>query len=73
MSLILGRLASAEKAKPVIYDAPEKTISALLSNNDALIDAVKALCAKLDADAGVTDTNYAALISNSLSKIDLIE
>lgn len=33
---------------------------------DALIAAIKALTAKLDADATVTDTDYAALISDVL-------
>lgn len=29
----------------------------------AIVDAVQALAAKLDADAGVTDTNYAATVA----------
>lgn len=72
-STTLGRLAAVEVGKPIIYDAPEKTVRAILTNQDAIIDAVKALCAKLDLDAGVTDTNYSALISNSLNKILLNE
>lgn len=32
-------------------------LRALLAN---LVDGIQALCAKLDADAGVTDTDYAA-------------
>jgi hypothetical protein len=72
-STTLGRLSAAEAAKPVIYDAPEKLIAALLTSQDAMIDAIKALTAKLDADAGVTDTTYAALISNGLTKIALME
>ena len=71
MSTSRGRLNASEVGKPVTYDDPTKVISALLSNQDALIDAIVALTAKLDADAGVTDTNYGALISASLAKIDL--
>lgn len=29
----------------------------------AIVDALQALAAKLDADAGVTDTNYAATVA----------
>lgn len=72
-SSTLGRLSAAEAGKPVIYDAPEKVISAILSNQDSVIAALKVLTAKLDLDAGVTDTNYAALVSNSLSPILLNE
>ena len=71
MSLTLGRLSSTELGKPVLHDQPSKTSSAVMSKLDELIDAIKALTAKLDADAGVTDTNYAALISNAISKVDL--
>ena len=30
----------------------------------AVLDALQAVAAKLDADAGVTDTNYAATVAN---------
>jgi hypothetical protein len=71
MSTSLGRLSAAEAAQPAKYDAPEKTVSAILSNQDAIIAAIKALCAKLDADAGVTDANYASSVSDALAAIDL--
>lgn len=29
----------------------------------SLVDGLQALCAKLDADGGVTDTNYAAIFA----------
>ena len=29
----------------------------------ALVDGLQAVCAKLDADAGVTDANYAAVLA----------
>lgn len=35
----------------------ERELRALLSS---LVDGIQAIAAKLDADAGVTDTNYAA-------------
>jgi hypothetical protein len=38
----------------------EAQLRALLGN---LVDAMQAICAKLDADAGVTDTNYNATLA----------
>lgn len=38
-------------------------LRALLVN---LVDVLQAMAAKLDADAGVTDTNYAALVATYL-------
>jgi hypothetical protein len=67
----IGRLNEAEAAQKVKYDAPEKTVSALLSKVDELTDKIAALCAKLDADGGVTDTDYAAEISDDIAKIEL--
>lgn len=40
--------------------ADKQELSAALS---AIVDALQAVAAKLDADAGVTDTNYAATVS----------
>lgn len=41
--------------------------------NQALLDGIQAaiatLCAKLDADAGVTDTNYATLVNAALNAV----
>jgi hypothetical protein len=52
---------------------PNKSaMQAMLRNQDAVIDAIKAIAAKLDADAGVTDTNYASTITDLLSKIALV-
>ena len=67
----LGRLPDAEAAAKIIADAPNKQIAAMLTQQDKLIDAIKALTAKLDLDATVTDSNYAALISDGLNKIQL--
>lgn len=50
---------------------PGSAEQAILINQDAIITALKALCAKLDADAGVTDTNYESLISNALAQVTL--
>lgn len=33
----------------------------------ALVDGLQAVCAKLDADAGVTDTNYAAVFATYIT------
>ncbi|NBX98317.1 MAG: hypothetical protein EB121_01010 [Alphaproteobacteria bacterium] len=43
-------------------DAPadRQELAALLG---AVVDALQAVAAKLDADAGVTDTNYAATVA----------
>lgn len=38
----------------------ERQLRALLV---ALVDGLQAVCAKLDADAGVTDTNYATTLA----------
>ena len=38
----------------------EAQLRALLGN---MVDAMQAICAKLDADAGVTDTNYNATLA----------
>lgn len=38
----------------------ERQMRALIGN---LVDALQALTAKLDADAGVTDTNYSAVLA----------
>lgn len=51
---------------------PNKSATqAILRNQDAIIDSIKALAAKLDADAGVTDTDYASTITDLLSKVTL--
>ena len=54
------------------HDAPSNTVEAMLTKQDAIVDAIKAMAAKLDADAGVTDTDYASSITDSLAKLKLI-
>ena len=69
MSQALGRLESGEIGHSVLHDMPEKQAAAIMSKLDELVIAMKALTAKLDLDAGITGTDYAALITNSLSEI----
>ncbi len=65
----VGRLLPAEIGIKLPLDAPEKTVAALLSKVDELTDALTALCVKLDADSGVNNTNYAAVISTPILKL----
>lgn len=63
----LNRLAPAAAHSglgDIIYD--------LITAVNANITALKAIAAKLDADAGVTDTNYASLNTNSLATINTL-
>jgi len=71
MSEQVGR---RELGKVTIHDAPSATVEQMLANQDALIDAIQALTAKLDADSGDTggDSDYADKVSDSLNKLDLI-
>lgn len=69
MSQALGRLSSGEAGLAVLHDMPEKQAAAIMSKLDELIAAMKALTAKLDLDAGITGTDYAALTTDSLSAI----
>lgn len=67
----VGRLSKSKLGQPVQHDAPEEQSKAVMSKLDELIGAIKTLTAKLDADVGVTDTNYAALVSDTLKEIVL--
>jgi hypothetical protein len=69
-SITKGRgKASSVKSNTV----PNKSATqAILRKQDEIIDLLKSLTAKLDADAGVTDTDYAALITAALEKVKLI-
>lgn len=51
----IGTLSDKSDAK-----ALRKLLEDLLADNTALRASIVAITAKLDADAGVTDTNYAA-------------
>ena len=69
----IGRLGAMGEHDPahVQYDAPSQTVSAIISKMDEMVDAMKALTAKLDADSGDTggDSDYAALVSDSIEKL----
>jgi hypothetical protein len=71
MSKPLGRLNPAELGKAVIYDAPERTVQAILSNQDAIIAALQALAAKLDAESVGDGTLYTLVAS--LQPVQLFE
>lgn len=66
----IGRLTDEQVGKPVINDAPEQQMRAVMSQLDQLVGVVKALAAKLDLDGGVTDADYAASVS-TLIEIEL--
>jgi len=67
----------AEKGRPnrtqeFTDTVPEKSAEqAVLVKQDEIIDLLKSLSAKLDADAGVTDADYAAVITDALEKVKL--
>jgi len=72
MTQTLGRLAPSQVGQPVIYDAPERTVQAILTQQDAIITAIQALCTKLDGES-VGDGTLAASIGATLQPIQLIE
>ncbi len=69
-STAVGRQGSTGTYQNTI--APKSAEQAMLKKMDEMIDAIKALTAKLDADATVTDTDYAATISDALDKVKLV-
>ena len=74
MSIQYGRLESANQK--VINDTPSVKVAAMLSKQDEIIDTLAALTAKMDADfADVTNASvdYAASITDGLTKIDIID
>lgn len=52
MKTEIGRLPAEEIEKGIVFDSPEKTVQAILTKLDELIDAVKALDA---ANTGVPE------------------
>ena len=48
---------------------PGSDVAELLTRFNDLCDLVRALAAKLDADGGVTDTDYAATVDAGVAKI----
>jgi len=68
-----GRLQGADISIKTNTVKPKSATQAILLKQDEIIDALKALAAKLDADSGDTggDSDYAASISDALAKIKL--
>lgn len=64
-----GRNGAVDKFIDTV--ARRSALQAVLIKQDEIIDDLKALAAKLDADAGVTDTDYASSITDALEKVDL--
>jgi len=55
--------------------ADRSSIQAILRKQDELIEALKALTAKLDADigaGGASETDYAAAITDAIEKVKLV-
>jgi hypothetical protein len=67
----VGRLPVSRVGKVALHDAPNEQIAAMLSNQDAIITALKAIAAKLDADTGTSEIDYAATITDALKVLDL--
>lgn len=51
--------------------AEKSSLQAVLVKQDEIIDLLKSLMAKLDADGGVTDTDYASVLTDALEKVAL--
>lgn len=51
--------------KESVADGSPNEVATLRAQVNALTDTVRLLTAKLDVDAGVTDTNYTALLVNN--------
>lgn len=68
MSDSIGR---KEKDRYVNTIADRSAEQGILVKQDEIIDALKAIAAKLDADVGVTDTDYASAITDLIEKVQL--
>ena len=71
-SSTLGRLPASQIGTPIIYDAPERVVSAILSQQDAIIAALQALAAQLDANT-ITGHPYNTGSVAALAPIQLME
>jgi len=69
-STSLGRLSAAQVGQPQIYDAPERTVAAILTNQDAIIAALKALAAQLDTNS-ITGHPYNTGLVAALAPVQL--
>lgn len=71
MSLVPGQIGRDDQKENIIHDAPNKTVETMLHNQDLIIQALKDIADKLDADTGVTDTDYNA-IAGALKQLKMI-
>lgn len=68
----LNRQATLNRADPASSQAKlGDVIADLIAANNALATKFNAVCAKLDADGGVTDTNYVALQGGAVQVVSL--
>ena len=51
--------------------ADKSAEQAILEKQDEIIDLLKNLTAKMDADVGITDADYAATITDALEKVEV--
>ena len=81
MGFTVGRVPSDLLDKPHVHDAPERTVEALVTKVDQLINTlntmVTVLGPKLDADTGVAGTDFTAVLTTAfggavVKKLDLI-
>jgi hypothetical protein len=72
MSDKIGRIPVENLYDKHVHDGPNRTVEAMLTQQDQMIGMLQDLAAKLDADTGVTDTDYAATLTDSMQKLDLI-
>jgi len=72
MSKELGRLSAEQMAKPILADAPEKQVAAMLTKLDEMSDKMNAILVAVDA-ATDGDTLYAALAAAGLISVEKID
>ena len=68
-----GRPNRPEEVEYTDTVAEKSALQAVLVKQDEIIEALKALTAKLDADSGDTggDSDYAATVTDALEKVEL--
>ena len=66
-----GRRQGANISRKTNTIAPKSAEQAMLQKQDEIIDLLKSLAAKLDADTGVNDTDFASTLTDALEKVKL--
>lgn len=66
-----GRRQGANIARKTNTVAPKSAEQAMLQKQDEIIQLLKDLAAKLDADTGVNDTDFASTLTDALEKVKL--